>query len=1044
MKKQTKRIFAFSVILAIFLLSTVNGTISVAAITPSSAGSSSTMEGDGLTFNIQKGDPIPQYPVQYGVTIPDTNMWTSYVVHASNQGEFKIKDWDGTTEDTLTINNPGDDISLISPWDFDFNLDSLTDNDYIDPWDIRWLQANASSAESDTLMPYTVNSVWHYYVMTEGSSLSVPVRDSTPIQVDIIISSSGPKVLKCNKIRTSSYVDDIVIISPSGKILDFEEFEALFDTEHLFWYYIFVAQEVGTYRLLLHEDIFPDDLEIEFLDFNLKTLPLNTLTYGGTGDDTPSLQDYDDNEWTIEWWKFSGNKGDKFTLEKEEQYGYDDITDFYLWYPTCSGYEAYNLAATPKELFLPTTGNFYISTVHSEAWSLVRYSLLLKPISVIDYSIGDELTTIYISKNERKAIEFEIPQDSFVRFNFTTTGFGTPSQPLSDTEIVDPMYDQEYQFIFEDAKKFGCHEEIDPIDTKMVAGEDFYYYYMPAGKYEAIIRNLDDTEDGIFQISSKFVDWAPDPIPVNTLSYPERYPAQSMTFEFLPDEFNSSLKQAKALTFDVTGPGQFYLNTTMLVSDNLAAIPSTGTPTHLYTWNNTDDLFYSLDPQPVYSMDGVGNGWEDLFLIASPYKFTGAQFNFTTPGDAGGETWMYIWGGSSWNQITGTVIDGTNDLTQNGTIELNIDADFEDWEKGCPYHPVYGAGTPLDIPMVNEDDYYWLVFDQWWDYTPVPIIDQITLLNMTISGNINFALLRDSGYEHCDVWWPADIQQPAQITDFMLSQDEDIAPYESVSSPIIKDGDPWTIGIEEGTYKLLVIPENWDYPGNISINFAIVDYWGYSVKDTYTIDSQPLTYPWNITDSTVIPGLHLYNYSTYPYDLEKTYNNTEVEILGSEGYFVLDCYGSAYNWTQLVIWFQNISLTGGYGVDIYLMQDLPWVDNDGPNNEVVLLADTVVTNNTIEFGVLSDHFTLIFECRDNGNEMIGFKIGLSQYNTGKLTTTAPVASGISILGVGGGDDDDDDDEEVSLPIPIWVLIGVVAIIGGGIAGILIFLKKKGR
>ena len=123
------------------------------------------------------------------------------------------------------------------------------------------------------------------------------------------------------------------------------------------------------------------------------------------------------------------------------------------------------------------------------------------------------------------------------------------------------------------------------------------------------------------------------------------------------------------------------------------------------------------------------------------------------------------------------------------------------------------------------------------------------------------------------------------------------------------------------------------------------------------------------------------------------------------------------------------------------MQDLPWVDNDGPNDEVVMLADDLSTNSTLEFGVLSNHFTLIFECRDNGNEMIGFKIGLSQYNTGKLTTTAPVASEMPIL---GGGDDDDDDEEISPPIPIWVLIGIVAAIGGGIAGILIFLKKKGR
>jgi len=261
-------------------------------------------------------------------------------------------------------------------------------------------------------------------------------------------------------------------------------------------------------------------------------------------------------------------------------------------------------------------------------------------------------------------------------------------------------------------------------------------------------------------------------------------------------------------------------------------------------------------------------------------------------------------------------------------------------------------------------------------------------------------------------------------------------PYDSDASPIIKSGDPWTIGFEEGTYKLLIIPEHWDYTGKINIDFAIGNHWGYHVKDSYTIDSQPLAYPMNITDGPVIPGLHLYNYSTYPYDLEKTFNNTEVEILDNEGYFVLDCSGTAYDWTQLVLAFQNIT-----NVDIWLMQDLPWVDNDGPNYEVRHLASTAI-NDTFEFGVLSDHFTLIFEYVDAGiNEIIGFKIGLNQYDTGILTTSALMAVAVPAPGDGGGGDRDLWEPE---EIPGWVPIGVIAGIGAGIVAIVIYAKKKGR
>ena len=71
------------------------------------------------------------------------------------------------------------------------------------------------------------------------------------------------------------------------------------------------------------------------------------------------------------------------------------------------------------------------------------------------------------------------------------------------------------------------------------------------------------------------------------------------------------------------------------------------------------------------------------------------------------------------------------------------------------------------------------------------------------------------------------------------------------------------------------------------------------------------------------------------------------------------------------------------------MQDLPWKDNSGPNDEVMLFKGIAIANDTYEFGVFNEDFYLIFEYWDDGDETITFRIDLNQYNTSILYTLPP-------------------------------------------------------
>ena len=139
-----------------------------------SSGIAMSMQGDGATFNLDKADPVG-----YGVYIPAPNMYTTMSISGSNQGEFVAMNWLGVTSQIETVDFPGNDVSNVYPRYFEnYVIDSTTNNDYINPWSVEWLNVSAYNAESDTLSPYTLNSVFDYYVMAEGSELIVPLNNT--------------------------------------------------------------------------------------------------------------------------------------------------------------------------------------------------------------------------------------------------------------------------------------------------------------------------------------------------------------------------------------------------------------------------------------------------------------------------------------------------------------------------------------------------------------------------------------------------------------------------------------------------------------------------------------------------------------------------------------------------------------------------------------------------------------------------------------------------------------------------------------------------
>ena len=1009
------KIFAFVTILSLFLLSILNGAFAVAV----------SMQGQGTTFKVDKDDPL-----EYGVIIPDTNMHTAVSIDGFHQGKFVQMEYNSNPIATEAITVSGNDISFIYPWYFDgvgSKIYTPTDNDYIDPWDVRWLNISAYDAENETLSPYNLNTVWNYYAMSEGGALDIFLNSSIPMIIDININSIGPKILKYDWLTDNPIgptIDKIDLISPSGKLVDFDQRTASHTqvTTSIFNYLIFAAQETGIYRLLLDAHYgWPTILRLEFLYSNIEALNTGVIKYGGVSDDIPTYQDEFDMEWSSHCYSFRGEKGDKFRLDIGQDY-LDGSVNIDIWYPTASGYKLKTGLWGSNLIYTGVAGDIYVSFSEQNYYDLYRYSLYLTKLPVVQWNLNNTLETIKLSKDELKGVEFTIDENSFVRINSTSYPDGYPL--WFGLDFLGGL-------IFKDAKKITGYEEITYIETKTVDGMAFYYYYLPKGEYEFIVANTFPEYDGVLQLSLEFIEYNNATIPINPLTYPNHNPSTFTTIDFTPDEYYTSLKEAQWFEINITESGQYRLNTSIWTSDNLGVLPAAANPSAVVVYNTSAGTYHDwttecLDPSlsfPAFSDDGTTD--EDYLYIAYPEKWGDIHYNFSQVGD-GGEVYLYTWDGD-WNNIithTDNTRTGGDDFAQNGSQDISvIDNDFTRWIKGCNF----------DIPDIDEDLYYWMRVRCWDNFNlQLPYIELLKLSNITINGDVNFYLVRDSGYEYCDFWKPAIADQPATVDaegdDFVIN----INPANNFASDEtwILDGNMnhHMNGIEPGVYKLLIIPAYWSHHGTVKLQFAIENYMPYAIKSSYNITANPTYHPWEIIDDILDPEKpwQKTNYSLYSYGETIQFNNTLVDInlFGIDGSkLFVECYGNALNWTQLVVCINNVT-----SYDLYLMQNLTWIENSGPNNEIMPIATNVVDNSTFEFGVLTDDFTLIFVFDEIfPQQTVTFKLGLSQYNTARLYAEAPIAE------IGIGID----------PVMVGWIIIIVAIIGGAAVVIVVIIKKRG-
>ncbi|NVM34495.1 MAG: hypothetical protein HWN81_02795, partial [Candidatus Lokiarchaeota archaeon] len=457
------------------------------------------MEGDGATFY-----PDDDHPVQYGVFIPEPNMYSTMYIDASNQGRFALMDWQGDEDGIYElVDFPGEDISELYPWYFDdYYKDTTTNNDFIDPWLIDWINVTTLNPHDITLSNYSINSVFNYYVLIEGGDLTVPLNHSIPIQIDVMIESTGPKILKTDWLTddpSNIINENIRLISPSGKIVDPDEEIA---TSHavqppidIFDYLTFVAHETGAYRLLVyaeHNAGKPAYLNLEFLSSSINSLPLETLKFGGNAEDILMIEEKQYSTWQSNWFRINGERGDIFRLQLYKDYateinGVPIEPIISIWSPCEDGYILdSSIAEGIHDIYFPTKGKAYISMVDADYGNWYRYSLFLNKYESIDYNIGDNKTTIRLSRDEGKILDFSVQEDSFIRFNLTAWDdpSGIPELNYLGTSNA---------FIFQDSKKIGCYDEINPLHTETVDSTDFNYYYMPAGNYKGIFRNSDET-----------------------------------------------------------------------------------------------------------------------------------------------------------------------------------------------------------------------------------------------------------------------------------------------------------------------------------------------------------------------------------------------------------------------------------------------------------------------------------------------------------------------------------------------------------------------
>ncbi|KKM13465.1 hypothetical protein LCGC14_1715950, partial [marine sediment metagenome] len=786
--------------------------------------------------------------------------------------------------------------------------------------------------------------------------------------------------------------------------------------QKIFNYIQFIAHEKGTYKLLISatNPTSPGFLNLEFVDFKVTNLPVDELKTAGDGDEFPSFQEQLDDEWDTEWFRIEGDGGDIYNLD----IGYDYFIKeplINIYSPSKWGYKAdHNVSTGTHEIYFTRSGYVYISFTDIEGYGQYKASLYLREIPEVDINIGDHVN-LKVSNDEKVAINFTIEEDSFVRFNYTQYGGGLAN--ISSFDVL-------YSFIYEDAKKLDGYQIIQPLVNKTMDDMIFYYYYFPKGDYEAIIKNADITSNSIFQIDSKFVSIYNNTIPINSLSHLNLNPSQFLSFALNQDDYYDELYDARYVYINITAPGQYILNTTI---DSSNVIASPRTPSFVVYHNETApsiDYDKTLEASAQDNLNfSVFTQDDDALYLAYPHKWINLAINFSQLGININRDLVY----SVWNDIgdfdeVTPISDTTNEFVSNGTIILDTDDnDYRDWVKGC---------DNFDLLDINEDDFYWLQilcndpYNDTGDGDIIPIIDVIEISNFTLDLSLNLALVGDSGYQYCDFWEPPIGTEPSFIfiNETTLTND----------TILFNTDAPYINFFENGLYKLLVIPHGWVDDLPVTVNFAIENYWTYRAESRYDITG--------ITNITVLnpsPDLYKYQINTYTasgyahddgtlyeYGLIASYgrHRRTPARLGNNSYYALECLVEPYKWTQLVV--SSVNLVN---FSLYIAQDLPWIDNSGPNNELVKLGNSSV-DTTYEFGVFDDKFYLIFEVYNSTSNSITFRLDLNQYDTAELLARTPIASHTS----------------TGFNLGFTLILAIVIPAAVGAVVVVYILKRKGR
>ncbi len=977
-----------------------------------STGIAIQMQGESVTFV-----PDDDNPTQYGVFIPEPNMYTGLSIDALNQGEFTIMDWKGGEVSNATIDVPGENLTWVYPWYFDdYKMDSTTDNNYIDPWtDISWLNVTTSNPYNNTLSNYTINSIFDYHTMKENDELRLPINQTLPMQIDLLISTTGPKILKIDSLIDDpdfNPINNLAIISPLNKKVDSNLYSASYQalgSDIIFRYIPFIAHEKGTYKLLISAEnpSSPGFLNLEFADFKVTDLTGDDFIITGDGDEYPSELEQMEDEWDAEWYRIEGNKGDMYTLDIGFDYTQASTSPLFgLYSPGRWGYDAnFFIGANTFDIYFTRSAYFYVSITDLDTGNgEYRTSLSLREITELDINIGDHVN-MKVLNDEKVALNFTIEDNSFVRFNYTQYGAGN---------AFISSFGVDQGIIFEDAKKLDGYELIEPLEIKYVNDRYFYYYYFPKGDYEAIIKNADITSNSIFQIDSKFVSVYNDTIPINSLNYLNLNPTEFLSFALNQNDYYDELYDARYVYINITEPGQYILNTTI---DSSSLIASPRTPSFVVYHNETEGIDYdktleasAQDNQNISVFTQAGGA----LYIAYPHKWFNMEFNFSQLGiNLGVNIRYFVWVDPVFSSIM-SISDTTNDFASNGTIIFDItDPDYEDWVKGC---------DDFDMPNINEDDYYWVQIDSDDPYDnpldTIPIIDTIEISNFTLNIDLNLALVGDSGYQYGDFWEPPLGAEPAFIfiNESILTED----------TYLFKTEKPFINFFENGLYKLLVIPHGWVDGLPITVNFAIENYWSYRAESRYdirNITTTPDLYKYQI-NNYMASGYAHDDGTLYEYGLIASYGRYRriPARIGSNSYYALECLAEPYKWTQLVVSSVNVS-----DYNLYLVHNLPWISNNGPNNEIIKLGNSTV-DTTYEFGVFSSKFYLIFEVANDTGPAVTFRLDLNQYDTLGLLTSAPITSYSS---TGSG-----------LVFTLILVIVIPAAVGAVV--VVYILKRKGR